>query len=74
MNNGQTARIIEYRNSQDIDVQFEDGSIVEHVQYTSLKLGVLKIIMTLIQKSNRNKYLGMEHVMNNGMKAKIIKV
>ena|GEM_PF-727195 len=73
MNNGQTARIIEYRNSQDIDVQFEDGSIVEHVQYTSFKIGRIKNHNDINPKSNRNKYLGMEHVMNNGMKAKIIK-
>ena len=30
MNNGMNATCITYRNSEDIDVQFEDGTIVEH--------------------------------------------
>ena len=30
MNNGQQATCIAYRNARDIDIQFEDGTIVEH--------------------------------------------
>jgi hypothetical protein len=37
--NGQTMKIIGYRNWGDIDVQFEDGTIVKHKPYTRFKQG-----------------------------------
>lgn len=40
--NEQTMTIIKYRNNQDIDVQFEDGTIVKHKQYISFKKGNIK--------------------------------
>ena len=40
--NGQVMTIIEYRTSTDIDVQFEDGTIIRHKTYYSFKLGNIK--------------------------------
>ena len=37
--NGMKIKIIEYRSSDDIDVQFEDGVIAQHKQYSSFKSG-----------------------------------
>ncbi|MBQ9303487.1 phospholipase D family protein [Butyrivibrio sp.] len=42
MSNGMMASIIVYRTSTDIDVRFEDGTIVEHVRYDDVKKGVCK--------------------------------
>ena len=40
-NNGQLMTIIAYRNCNDIDVQFEDGTIVTHKTYNSFKNGLI---------------------------------
>ena len=40
---GYSMKIIEYRSSIDIDVEFEDGSIVEHTEYSYFKNGELKL-------------------------------
>ena len=40
--NGQVMTIIEYRSSTDIDVQFEDGTVIRHKTYDSFKLGNIK--------------------------------
>ena len=63
MNNGMITKIIAYRSSMDIDVQFEDGTIVYHKQYDSFKKGDIS------KPTNR---LGEIRQMNNGMIAKII--
>ena len=65
MNCGMKATIIDYSNSQDIDVQFEDGTIVEHIAFARFKKGELK-------KSIKDKRIGMSLTMNCGMKATII--
>ena len=36
---GETMTIIDYRNTTDIDVKFEDGTIVEHKKYCNFKKG-----------------------------------
>lgn len=41
MNNGLTATIIKYRNAHDIDVQFEDGVVVQHRVYNRFKDGFI---------------------------------
>lgn len=38
-NNGQKMTIIGYRNSQDINIQFEDGTIIEHTRMIQFKRG-----------------------------------
>ena len=40
--NGQIITIIEYRNSKDIDIQFEDGTIVKNKSYNDFKKGMIK--------------------------------
>ena len=39
MNCGEKATIIDYRKWDDIDVKFEDGTIVKHRQYSGFKEG-----------------------------------
>lgn len=67
MNNGMKATIIVYRNSHDIDVQFEDETVVKHKTYQSFQKGE-------ISNPNYNPYshLGETKMMNNGLKATII--
>lgn len=38
-------KIIAYRNKRDIDIQFEDGVIVEHRKYSDFKTGAIKNLM-----------------------------
>ena len=45
-NNGEEMKIVRYGNSMDIDIQFEDGTIVEHRTYFEFKKGSLKNPMT----------------------------
>lgn len=69
MNNGQYATIIAYRRCKDIDVQFEDGTIVTNKTYQNFKLCTIK-------NPNFDSYsdrVGMTKVMSNGQVAKIIK-
>ena len=40
-NNGQTMTIIAYRNTNDIDVMFEDGAVVEGTRYPYFKRGAI---------------------------------
>ena len=41
-NNGQTIIIIAYRSSLDIDVQFQDGTVVQHTRYDCFKEGRIR--------------------------------
>lgn len=41
-NNGQVMTIIEYRNCNDIDIEFEDGTIVKNRTYRRFKEGKIK--------------------------------
>lgn len=63
MNNGQKATIVAYRGSADIDVRFEDGTIVSNKAYSSFKNGNIK---------NPNNHIDEVRQMHNGMKATII--
>lgn len=60
MHNGQKATIIAYRSSPDIDIRFEDGTIVYHQQYVSFLNGCIK---------NPNSRLNEVRIMNNGQSA-----
>ena len=62
MNNGQYATCIAYRKPQDIDVQFEDGTIVRTTKYQFIK-GEVK---------NPNFWIGKSNKMFNGQVATII--
>lgn len=65
---GLKATIIEYRNSCDIDVQFENGIIRQHMTMSSFKRGAIKDI----PRKTKDDYIGMTKIMTCGMKAKII--
>ena len=69
MNDGNFATIIAYKNSRDIDVQFDDGTIVFCKQYGNfLKGGIVKE-----QKETlRDKRLGKMSTMKNGQIATIV--
>lgn len=67
-NNGQKMTIIRYGGSDDIDVCFEDGSVVKHKSYESFLRG--KISPTGHLHLRRR---GEIRTMNNGMKARIIR-
>ena len=66
MNCGMEATIIRYGRSDDIDVRFEDETIVEHRRYEHFKRGG-------IVNPNFNQYLGETRMMNCGMEATIIR-
>ena len=60
------ATIIRYRNAADIDVRFEDGTIVKNRTYSAFKKGN-------IVNPNFNPHLGETRMMNCGMEATIIR-
>lgn len=64
MNCGMEAVIIAYRNATDIDVQFKDGTVREHVAYNSFING---------QVANKNSRIGETNIMSNGMTATVIR-
>ena len=43
MNCGMKATIVQYGRYEDIDVRFEDGSMVEHKAYSAFKKGEIAI-------------------------------
>lgn len=65
MQNGLIAEIIEYRGSNDIDVKFEDNTIVTNKTYQAFLKGK-------ISHPIKHKKLGEKHRMNNGLMAEII--
>ena len=51
-NNGERMTIVRYGGKNDIDVQFQDGTIVEHRKYCAFKIGNVKNPMTPIGKQS----------------------
>ena len=70
MNCGMEATIIQYKNAMDIDVLFEDGSVVEHKAYGNFKRG--GIVNPNIRAFVKDR-LGETRMMNCGMEATIIR-
>lgn len=71
-NCGMNATCIEYRNARDIDVQFEDGTILQHrLKESFFKRNILNPHLKIRRESAMEKAscLGQEILMNNGMKA-----
>ena len=64
-NNGMKMKIVEYRNANDIDVQFENGVIVKNKSYANFRKGQIGLACSEGRE-------GEEKVANNGMKMKII--
>ena len=65
--NGMRMTIISYRGCFDVDIKFEDGTIVKHKAYSCFKSGYIAY------PKSYSKYLGEEGVACNGMKTKIIR-
>ena len=80
MNNGQLARIIEYRTYRDIDIQFEDGTVVTNKQYFNFLKGSIrnpnapKEYNSFLCDFDYEKNIGEARIMNNGQTAKIIRI
>lgn len=55
MNCGMQAEIIKYRATNDIDVQFEDGSIAEHRAYSAFKKGSILNPIHIVGKEQKMK-------------------
>lgn len=75
-NNNMKMTIIEYKSSNDIDVQFSDGTIVRNKTYGSFRSGGIKHPnISYHQKqieTQRKERIGETNTANNGMKMKII--
>lgn len=64
---GYKARIIEYRNSNDIDIMFENGVIAEHKTLSSLQKGSFDFkLLKLREKEIQNSELNIDRV--NGLR------
>ena len=70
MNCGMEATIIRYGNSKDIDVRFEDGTVVKNRWYGNFKKGT---IANPNIKTSAKVRLGETRMMNCGMEATIIR-
>lgn len=73
-NNGQKITILRYRDATDIDVQFEDGTVVEHKSYGAFKRG--QVVNPNIQYANgatsNHDKVGETRVAKNGQQMTII--
>ena len=73
MHCGLKAKIIAYRQANDIDVEFENGTIVEHRLYSSFRKETIKCPNHIVcLAEHKNARIGEEHVMHCGMKATVI--
>ena len=68
--NGMKMTIIDYRNADDMDVQFEDGAVVEHTSYGCFKKH--DVANPNIDMYDHTYKIGQEHLANCGIKMKII--
>lgn len=74
MNNGQEATITDYRNSNDIDVQFEDGEPVYNKQLSAFNKGTIANPKCPTKREPLNKdRVGESNIMNSGLIATIYK-
>lgn len=73
--NGQKMTIIRYISTTNMDIQFEDGTIVFCNKYESFEKGYVRNPNKPAKRSKVNKELrlGQENIANNGLKMKIIK-
>lgn len=74
-NNGQRMKIVKYNNSRDIDVQFEDGTIVKNKKWQAFVKGAIhnpNAVNHVTKHNMRNERIGETSVANNGMHMEII--
>ena len=76
--NGMEIKIIAYRGANDIDVQFEDGYIADHVQYSNFKKGTIRnpnCPTTMPKRESKyQKDVGKKFILNNGFTVKILNI
>lgn len=76
MNCGRTATIETYRNSCDMDIRYEDGTLKTGVRYDKFLKGEVKYPVKRTYPSYKsdkvNLYLHEKRVMNNGIMAEVI--
>ncbi len=71
--NGQKMTIIDYKKYEDITVQFEDGTIVEHVRYGDFKLGnIANPKFSTRAHLHAKERIGESRIANNGHTMTII--
>lgn len=67
---GMLLTLVCYRNATDIDLEFEDGALVNHKTYYCFKKGIVQYpIANYVSTENR---IGIQYTMNNGLKAECI--
>ena len=69
---GQKMKIIKYVNESDIDVEFDDGTIVEHKRYGNFKIGQIKNPNLKTNPQTKNR-VGETNVSTCGQIMKIVK-
>ncbi len=69
--NGVLMKIIEWRNNNDIDIQFKDGTIVQHKSYKNFKDGNIKHPHIIVKKQIKNRE-GETNMSRTGEKMTII--
>ena len=78
-NIGQKFKIIEYKNSNDVTIQFEDGTIRYGARMPHIRSGKISKFKTLknnsnnVKENNSSKYLNKEFINNDGDKFTVIK-
>lgn len=72
MSNGESARIIAYRGCEDIDIEFEDGTIRKSIQFVHFLKGNISKIKTLTNKECKKRRVGEIALANNGQQMTII--
>ena len=65
--NGQVMRILCYRSCVDVDVEFEDGTIVRHKSFVNFKSGLIKNPNKIYHPGIRLDHLGERFVSNSGV-------
>lgn len=71
-NNGMRMKIIAYRNSCNVTIEFEDGMIVTGKKYSEFRKGSIRH-PNIKQEAFKGSREGEVSTANNGMKMKIIK-
>lgn len=69
--NGLKMKIISYRSAQDIDIKFEDGTIVKNKRYQDFQKGTIKN-PSVKNKSLMSVRVGKVTTARNGMKMQVV--
>ena len=69
--NGLKMKIISYRSAQDIDIKFEDGTIVKNKRYQDFQKGTIKN-PSVKNKSLMSGRVGKVTTARNGMKMQVV--